>query len=234
MGVPMGMSYDRVTGLVRRVFDARIEGPSVLDTERCFPNASRFTGSFGSIRAEALSVMKSVDKVPRFHDLMPEQADISANDGRDWRMFILKAYGVGMPDNLARCPVLAGILASTPEVLSAAFSFLAPRKHIPPHRGPFRGIMRYHLILKMPLDSEGRPAAVLTIDGQPHRLVEGSELLWDDTFTHEVLNDSDESRAALLLDVKRPEMPLDMRLLSASIVGVVRAGMRIRGVSYTG
>lgn len=230
----MGMSYDRVAGLVRRVFDARISGPSVLDIDKCFPNADRFTDRFEQIRAEALGVLQSVDKVPRFHDLMPEQADISANDGRDWRMFILKAYGLGVPENLARCPIMAGILASTPEVLSAAFSFLAPRKHIPPHRGPFRGIMRFHLILKMPLDAEGRPAAVLTIDGMPHRLGEGEHLLWDDTFTHEVLNGSDEVRAALLLDVKRPQMPLDMRLLSAGVVGVVRAGMRLRGVSYTG
>jgi aspartate beta-hydroxylase len=228
------MGYDHVAGLVRRVFDARIVGPSVLDTDSCFPNADRFTGRFEQIRAEALSVLKSVDKVPRFHDLMPEQADISANDGRDWRMFIMKAYGVDVPENLSRCPVMAGILTSTPEVLSAAFSFLAPRKHIPPHRGPFRGIMRFHLILKMPLDSEGLPAAVLTIDGKPHRLSEGSQLLWDDTYTHEVLNGSDEVRVALLLDVKRPQMPLDMRLLSAGIIGVVRAGMRIRGVNYTG
>ncbi|KAB2850190.1 MAG: aspartyl/asparaginyl beta-hydroxylase domain-containing protein [Hyphomicrobiaceae bacterium] len=230
----MAMSYDRVASLVRRVFDARITGPSVLDEQKGFPNAGRFTSSFEAIRSEALSVLKSVEKVPRFHDLMPEQADISANDGRDWRMFILKAYGVGVPENLARCPVTADILSATPEVLSAAFSFLAPRKHIPPHRGPFRGIMRFHLILKMPLDSEGRPAAVLTIDGKPHRLAEGDHLLWDDTYTHEVLNASEETRAALLLDVKRPEMPLDMRLLSAGIVGVVRAGMRIRGVNYTG
>ncbi len=230
----MGMSYDRIAGLVRRVFDARIAGPSVLDAERWFPNADRFSLRFEEIRAEAMSVLQRVDKVPRFHDLMPEQADISANDGRDWRMFILKAYGVGVPDNLARCPALADILSSTPEVLSAAFSFLAPRKHIPPHRGPFRGIMRYHLILKMPLDAEAKPAAILTIDGKPHLLNEGEQLLWDDTYTHEVMNGSEEVRAALLLDVKRPEMPLDMRLLSASIVGVVRAGMRIRGVSYTG
>jgi aspartate beta-hydroxylase len=230
----MGMSYDRLTGLVRRVFDARISGPSVLDTQKSFPNASRFTGSFAGIRAEAFAILNFVEKVPRFHDIMPEQADISANDGRDWRMFILKAYGIGVPENLSRCPITAGILAGTPEVLSAAISFLAPRKHIPPHRGPFRGIMRFHLILKMPLDAEGRPAAVLTIDGRPHRLAEGEQLLWDDTYTHEVLNDSEEVRVALLLDVKRPEMPLDMRLLSAGIVGIVRAGMHIRGVSYTG
>jgi len=58
-------------------------------------------------------------------------------------------------------------------------------------------------------------------------------LLWDDTYPHEVINASDEPRIALLLDVWRPHMPLDMELLSRLIVRGVQIGMKHRGVSYT-
>ena len=94
--------------------------------------------------------------------------------------------------------------------------------------------MRFHLGLRMPKEATGRPATVMTIDGREHRIGDGECLLWDDTYPHEVANHSDEPRVALLLDVWRPHMPLDMEILSRLIVSVVKAGMRYRGVSYTG
>lgn len=55
----------------------------------------------------------------------------------------------------------------------------------------------------------------------------------DDTYPHEVMNLSDKPRVALLLDVWRPHMPVDMEMLSRAIVGAVQLGMRYRGVSYS-
>jgi aspartate beta-hydroxylase len=122
------------------------------------------------------------------------------------------------------------LVAAAPEVLSALISFLAPHKHIPVHRGPFRGVLRFYLVLSMPRAADGRPAAVLNIDGTEHRLADGEFLLWDDTFPHEVINDSDEVRTVLLLDVWRRGMPLDMRLLSRLLIFTVRVMARMRGV----
>jgi len=48
------------------------------------------------------------------------------------------------------------------------------------------------------------------------------------------MNNADQVRAALLLDVWRPRMPLDMEILSRLIVRGVQAGMRYRGVSFSG
>ena len=225
------MFYESASALVRRVYEHRIHAPAILNGSRDFPHATALAQAWQQIRDEALSVR--LDCAPRFHDLMPEQADISANDGQDWRMFILKAYDVDVPENLARMPVLATILAQCPEVKSCAVSFLAPHKHIPRHRGPFRGIMRFHLGLKIPMQPDGRPATLMLIDGHEYRIADGETLLWDDTYPHEVINQSDEPRVALLLDVWRPHMPLDMELLSRLIVRGVQIGMKRRGVSYT-
>lgn len=225
----MGLTYDLASGAVRRIYDARISGPPVLDAATHFPAARRFADGWRDIAAEAERVAQDILAVPRFHELMGEQAAISANDDRDWRMFVLKAYGVPIHGNLARCPAIAGLLAGAPEVLSATLSFLAPGKHVPQHRGPFRGVLRFHLMLAVPLDDHDMPASVLAIDGVDHRLNAGDCLLWDDTYPHEVWNRGERIRTALLLDVRRPDMPWDMALLSRLVVGAVGLSLRLRG-----
>lgn len=224
--------YERAIDAMRVIYDRRITTPSTLDIPHYFPNAERFTRCLAAIREEALAVAGMLDRVPRFHDLMREQAEISANDGRDWRMFILKAYGIPVEKNLARCPKLASLLAETPEAVSAVLSFLAPGKHIPCHRGPFRGILRFHLMLSMPRDAHGAPACELNIDGHPYFLADGERLLWDDTYPHEVWNRSDEVRIALLLDVWRKDMPYDIELLSRAILLGTKAFLHMRGIAY--
>jgi len=226
--------YDRATGVVRAIYDSRIATPATLDSEHYFPNAKRFTERWTDIRHEALAVAGMLNQVPRFHDIMPAQADISANDGRDWRVFIMKAYGVTVQNNLQRCPTVAALLDDAPEVVSAILSFLAPGKHVPEHRGPFRGILRFHLMLSMPRDGNGVPACVMNIDGVPYRLGDGESLLWDDTYSHEVWNRSDQVRIALLLDVWRRDMPFDIALLSQAILLATKTAIRMGGMSYGG
>jgi len=226
--------YDRAAGVVRAVYDRRIATPATLDAEHYFPNAKRFTDRWADIRREALAVAGTLGKVPRFHDVMPAQTDISANDGRDWRVFIMKAYGVTLEKNLQRVPTVAALLDEAPEVMSATLSFLAPGKHIPEHRGPFRAILRFHLMLSMPCDGSGVPACVMNIDGVPYLLGDGESLLWDDTYRHEVWNRSDQVRIALLLDVWRRDMPADIALLSRAILLGTQAVIRMGGMPDAG
>ncbi|MDB5362692.1 MAG: aspartyl/Asparaginyl beta-hydroxylase family protein [Rhodospirillales bacterium] len=226
----MALSYDLAVDGVRALYDRRISGPPVLDLDRDFAPGHGFVNAWRAIRDEAMQIRRRIDEVPRFHEIMPEQASISANDGRDWRMFILKAYGIEQPRNMAACPQLAALVREIPEVLSASFSFLGPRKHIPPHRGPIRGILRFYMMLLMPRADDGSPAAVLKVDDVEYRLDEGQFLLWDDTFEHEAWNDSDDVRTVLSLDVWRPHMPIDMQFLSGLLIRLVQLGIRIRGV----
>lgn len=222
------MLYDLSTDLIRRVYDSRLTDPPILDTTSRFPEARRFVDAWPVLRDEALQLAKNIGQVPRFHELMAEQADISANDDRDWRMFVLKAYGVSFPRNMARCPALAALVESAPDVLSATLSFLAPHKHIPQHRGPFRGVLRFYLGLSVPTAADGLPSTVLMIDGTGYRVADGECLLWDDTFPHEVWNHSEALRIALLLDVRRRGMPLDMALLSRLLIGAAGGAVRLR------
>lgn len=225
----MSQVYDFTADTVRWIYDRRISAPPILDEAVYFPQAPCFAQAWQAIRDEALEVSRNLAEVPRFHELMAAQAPISANDGNDWRVFVLRAYGADIAQNLSRCPATAALLRSCPNVLSASFSFLAPGKHIPPHRGPFRGVVRCHLGLCMPRGPDGRVGAILWIDGVEHRLADGDYLVWDDTYTHEVHNRTDEVRTALLLDIWRAGMPPDMSALTRLIVGLVRIGMWVQG-----
>jgi aspartate beta-hydroxylase len=228
----MSLLYDLSANAVRRIYDARINTPPVLDAGVYFPEAARFGAAWSSIRDEAMAIAaQRMEAVPRFHEIMPAQASISANDGKDWRLFILKVYGAEVDQNMAACPTLAQLVSSSPDVLSASLSFLGPRKHIPRHRGPFRGVLRFQLGLSVPVDAEGRPAAVLSLNDEEHRIGSGQQLLWDDTYPHEVWNNSDELRVALLLDVRRRHMPMDMRVLSSALIASVSVAARLRGVA---
>ena len=230
----MSFLYDSAGDGLRRLYARRIQTPAILDAAKYFPRARLFADSWRLLRDEADAVAATLHKVPLLHEIMREQADISANDGRDWRMFVVKEYGATVPKNLERCPALAALLAQSPEVLSAAFSYLAPGKHIPVHRGPFRGIMRFHVGLSMPRNANGELGATLWVNEIPYRLADGDTMLWDDTFPHEVLNATDKTRLALLLDVWRPEMPIDLAALSSLIVGTVRLVATLRVNVFTG
>lgn len=231
----MSSLYEVGVATLRWAYGTRVSGPATFDCENgTFPAWRRYVAEWEAIREESMAVGKHGHRVPNFHELMDEQSAISANDNRDWRMFVLKAYGLEIGENMAICPKLAHLIRETPEVISAALSFLAPQKHIPPHRGPFKGILRFHLMLTMPVDVNGLPAAVLSIDGREYRLMEGEFLLWDDTHEHEVWNRSDNVRVALLLDVWRPNMPYDLRVFSHIVVLFVQYAMRVRGVRFSG
>jgi aspartate beta-hydroxylase len=217
---------------LRWLYDRRIDTPAVLNEAQYFPGGAAFAAAWESLRDEALAV--AGDQIPRFHEIMRQQTEISANDGRDWRMFVMKAYGSQVRQNLSRCPILASLLDDHPEVVSATFSYLAPGKHIPVHRGPFRGVLRFHVGLSMPRDGKGELGATLWIDGVPHRLADGETLLWDDTYPHEVLNAAEKVRVALLLDVWRPGMPADMAALSSLLLATVGTMARIRPEAFAG
>lgn len=218
--------YDRAVGVMRGAFEARIDTPPVLDMDRYYPGHRALEARLEALTAEAEALLARVGAIPRFHDISATQASISANDGKDWRLVILRSYGVEMTQNQRLLPALAAVLRDQPEVLSAAVSYLAPGKHIPPHRGPFKGILRYHLCLKAAGDAE-HPCYLRLDDGR-HDYRAGEALLWDDTFEHEVRNDTDDYRIALLLDIRRPALPAALALVSRLVIGVVATAVRLQ------
>ncbi|MCG8413146.1 MAG: aspartyl/asparaginyl beta-hydroxylase domain-containing protein [Pseudomonadales bacterium] len=226
----MSVAYSIARAGMTKVYNAFVKTPSVLSEEDFFPGAQAFVDNWQTLRKEALSLTNELDSVPRFHDLMPEQYQLSAHGEKEWRMFVLRAYGLDIQENLNKCPKLRELVSANPSIKSASLSFLAPGKQVPTHTGPFRGITRFYMGLEVPADASGKPGVVLTIDDESYRLGNGEALLWDDTYPHSVQNNTDQWRIALLLDVYRAHMPGPLRLFTNAIIGMARFSIKWRKI----
>jgi beta-hydroxylase len=155
-----------------------------------------------TIRAELDAVLAYRDDLPNFQDISVDQASITDDDG--WKTFFFVGYGFRAEGNCARCPQTAALLDAVPGLTTAFFSILSPHKQIPAHRGPWRGVLRYHLALRVP-DPPG--AAGIEVGGQVAHWEEGRSLLFDDGYEHRAWNDTDGVRVVLFADVIRPLRP---------------------------
>ena len=115
----MSRLYDLSASVVRGLYDLRIHAPALLDSEVEFPLRGAASPRNGQhcTRKPAASCADCSGFHASMEQLMESQTDISANDGRDWRMFVVKAYGVPIAPNLAACPVLATLLDRTPQAV---------------------------------------------------------------------------------------------------------------------
>jgi len=155
--------------------------------------------AWAPMRREFDGVWTHPDEIPAFHQISPDQARISKGDS--WKTYALYIFGRAVADNCAACPHTAAFLATIPGLQNAWFSILAPGYHIPPHHGPTRALVRCHLGLRVPAAAE---RCWIRVGDEVRSWREGSCLVFDDTYEHEVLNDTPEYRAVLFIDVDRP------------------------------
>lgn len=226
----MSIAYSIARSGITGIYNAFVKTPPVLNTQQFFPGASEFTDNWQGIQEEVLQLIDDIQAVPRFHELMPEQYKLSSHGEKEWRMFILRAYGLDISENMRRCPTLARLVRDNDTIKSASVSFLAPGKKVPTHTGPFRGITRFYMGLQVPLDDNGEPGVTLTIDEQDYKLGNGEALLWDDTYPHSVENNTDEWRVALLLDVYRANMSGPLRAFTNTIIGLAKISIKWRKI----
>ena len=151
------------------------------------------------IRAELDQVLKTPERIPNFQDISPDQANITRDD--KWKSYFLYGYGYKMPENCNQCPETTRIIETIPGMFTAFFSVLAPGKHIPRHRGPYRGLLRCHLALVVP---QPREACWIEVGEETSTWEEGRCIVFDDTYKHRVENNTDGVRVVLFLDVLRP------------------------------
>ncbi len=138
------------------------------------------------------------NKIPRYRDIDDEQKSVD-NDIQSWRVLMLKLYGKDTINSKKFPKTMKYLKNCKVNVITAFFSILEPGKVIPPHVGPYGGILKYHLALKTPTNEE----AFLDVNGKKKKWIEGEDMLFDDTFVHAAYNLSNETRVVLLLEVER-------------------------------
>ena len=151
----------------------------------------------------------------RYADIKAEFVRLPGNDGfqqepenigrtGQWSVFMLYELGKRNDANCARCPVTTAVIeryAAVHSICNAAyFSILAPNTHVAPHKGPTNMRLRCHLGIDVP------ERCGMRVDGKLLAWREGKCLVFDDSFTHEVWNEGDRPRVALVVDMWHPDL----------------------------
>jgi aspartyl/asparaginyl beta-hydroxylase (cupin superfamily) len=164
-----------------------------------FPWTSLLEENYLAIRKEVDKILLYNEALPNLQDIQHEQSSITTDN--KWKTFFLYGFGQKAEQNCAVCPNTTAVVEQIPGLLTAFFSILHPKKHIPAHKGLFKGIIRSHLGLVIPgKNGECR----MRLDKQTLHWQEGKAFVFDDTYRHEVWNDSENIRVVLLIDTIRP------------------------------
>lgn len=169
---------------------------------------------YPAIRAEAERALMVRAALPNFQDVAPGWIRLTDDD--QWKLFWFVGYGVWDDPNCLRCPTTAAVLRAIPGLITGFFSILGPRKRLPPHYGPYRGVLRHHLALIVPEPD----ACGIRVGDQVRHWHEGRSLVFDDTYQHEAWNDTDSERVVLFLDIKRPLRP-PMNWINTAVIRAV-------------
>lgn len=178
------------------------ERPVIFDVESTRPELSRIDENWDVIREELEGILAKRESIPRYHHVDPDQKDISHEEGGAWRTFIFYMRGAGdLLENRKACPRSAEIIESIPGALTGFFSLLDPGRSIPAHNGPSLHYLRYHTAFIVPKE---RPPTIRIRDHY-QTWKERESFLFDDSYNHEIYNDSDELRVVLIVDFLRPK-----------------------------
>ena len=192
IGKKLRGTFDRLIGASSLVPNDPVLDPAL------FPWTQMLRDNWEAIRDEAVAVALQGNSAPSLVTISPDHKGIAQIDS--WKSFFLHGYGYAIPENIARCPNTAKAIAGIPGLNSAFFSILAPGTHIPDHRGVTKALITCHLGLIVPRDGDVR----MRVADQIVRWGEGEMLVFDDTYRHEVWNDSKETRVVLLIHIDRP------------------------------
>ncbi|MFC7052793.1 aspartyl/asparaginyl beta-hydroxylase domain-containing protein [Hansschlegelia quercus] len=180
-----------------------------------FAWTAELENNWETIRREAASVMHGED-IPVLADISPDHGRLGGD--RKWKSFFLYGYGYKVDANCEKCPETAKLVSRVPGLNSAFFSILAPGARIPRHRGVTKTLLTCHLGLFTPKD---RPSCRMAVHDDMVHWDDGKTVVFDDTYYHEVWNETDETRVILLVQFERP-MRQPGKAIGRAFLGAVR------------
>jgi len=175
---------------------SKVGNPPIYD-KAVFPWSREIEREWRLIRGELDRVLTRKDDLPRFHELATDVATISQDHG--WKSFMLCGYGFRSDRNIERCPKTWSICQKIPGLITVMFSIFEPGKHLPPHRGPYNGVLRLHLGLIVP---EPREQLGIRVEKNIYRWKEGEAVVFDDAYEHEAWNYTPQTRVVLFVDFR--------------------------------
>ena len=201
-----------ISGLAGFAARQSLVGDQPIYDSTAFPFLKTIEECAPVITNELQGVLEDRHSLPPFHEISPDQKYIST--GTDWKVFFLYGFGIPIKRNCALCQQTAALLEIVPGLQSAWFSILAPRYHIPRHRGVSKTVLRAHLGLVVPKDAQN---CLMEVGDARVSWTAGKSFVFDDFYPHEVWNNTEDERIVLIFDFERP-MRLPGRLVNKALM----------------
>ena len=203
----------------------RDKRPTFFDINQTYPSLNLITDNFAVIKDELNTVLTQTRRLPTYHEIDPGEAAISNTTEKKWNVFLLHLLSKTPHSASALCPNTCRLITKIPNLIQAVFSIMEPGKNVPLHEGPYFGYLRYHLGLQIP---KHNPPTII-VNKQSYTWQEGEAVLFDDSWPHEVKNNSDDYRAVLIIDVLRPmpSLPTLINKFAASFIAKHTYGRKV-------
>ncbi len=207
---------------LRKPFNRMIARSSRVPTTpfidaRLFPWSTALEAGWADMRAELDALSERGGEILPLAKVSPDHHRV-AKDGK-WKSFVFEAYGYHVARNRALCPKSAALIDAVPGLVLAMFSIMEPGTHVPLHKGVSKALINGHFALDVPSGD-----CRIEVGGETRGWEEGKLLLLDDTYAHQVWNNTDRNRVVLLMQIRRP-VGLVARLIGdAFLAGVRRTG----------
>jgi beta-hydroxylase len=200
-----------------------VQGKTAFFDPSDFPFAKIMEENWEKIREEYIRT-HNLEDIPNIQNIFKEMSLVTHGD--NWKSYMLMLYSYNFTAHQDKCPETTRLIRQIPGVTAAMFSILAPGKRILAHRGPYKGVLRYHLGVCIPQDPT---SCSMVVNGESRHWYEGKSLIFDDSLWHEAINTSGETRVVLFVDFIRP-LPFPLNKVNAIIFGLITASPFIQGV----
>ena len=203
----------QIAGIQSR--QSKVPDTPIIDNQN-FNFLTAFQDNWQVICREAEAVLQYREAIPGFQDISPDQYRLATE--QNWKTFVLFGFGKQLMKNTQLTPETARLLKQVPRLQTAMLSILAPGYHIPAHKGVTKGILRCHVGLIIPKQED---RCRIRVHEDIIAWSPGKVFVFDDTFEHEVWNETDEERVILLFDFDRP-MNLFGRMLNRLLLSAMK------------
>lgn len=135
----------------------------------------------------------------------------------NWKAVPLMLFNYMFLENILSCPETFRIISRLPGCCGIMFSVLGPGKHLPAHKGIYRGI--YRCLFTLQADDTGE--CWLRVADKKYDFKTGTSILFDETIEHEAFNATTQPRIAIYIDFYR-KLPFPLNLANATLYSILR------------
>jgi hypothetical protein len=147
-------------------------------------------------------ILKELEQYLEKNNLTNHFNNMMVEKPKTWKVQGLGAWGRKNYSKQIYFPKTMTLLSAIPNVTNISFNLLEPQSKIKPHQGDTNAIIRCHLGLKIPANP---PICQLKVKGEIKGWQPGKIIAFNDAYTHEACNLSNEPRIILLFDILKPQ-----------------------------